>query len=211
MKKIAIILSTIAFIANGYGQRDTINENNTETLNDTFQNFSTSERVNGQEEWSFIISPPNVGLISTKNHISEIPDLLPTAYSMVKDSAIWDDTDEDEAKWEYTVFYAVRKNNKTIFEIYPNDEKDEIFSIAILSPEYKIKDTELRVGSTFGELKKTFSIRDWDFWYDLGLFVYCNGFNGVFEINAEGEGSDDPNLLELLPESKKIKTIVVYR
>ena len=209
MRRIAIVLSIIAFIANGCGQSSTKKQPKNE--NDTFQNSSTSEKDNGQEEWNFTINPPNVGLISTRNHISEIPDLLPTIYSMVKDSIVWDDMDEDETKWEYSVFYAVRKNNKTIFEIYLSDEKDEIFSIAVLSSEYKIKGTELRVGSTLGELKKTFSIKDWDFGYDLGLFVYCNGFNGAFEIDTEGEGSDDTNLLELLPDNKKIKTIVVYR
>ena len=206
MRKIVIILGILTFTTGGCRQSNTKkhseNENNVETQIDTL-----SEKVNRQGEWNFIISPPKVGLISTKNRISEIPDLLPTGYIMVKDSTIWDDMDEDESKWEYSIFYAVRKGNKTIFKVYPDDKKDEIYSIAVLSSEYKIKDTELQVGSTFGALKKTFSIKDWNFSYDWGLFIYCNGFNGVFEIDC----SDDPDSLELLPDSEKIKTIVVYR
>ena len=209
MRSIVIILGIFVFIVGGCGQsntkRQSENENNKEAQSDTLP-----KKVNWREEWNFEINPPKVGLISTKNRISEIPDLLPTGYSMVKDSTIWDDMDEDESKWEYSHFYAVRKNGKNIFEIYPNDNKDEIYSIVVLSPEYKVKNTELRVGSTLGTLKKTFSIKNWDFSFDFGLYIYCNGFNGTFSIDLEKEGTDDPNLLDLLPDSKKIETIVVY-
>jgi len=211
MKKVIIILGIIAFVTGSCGQSNTKTKNDIETHSDSLENSSIYEKINEPKEWNFIINPPNVGLISTKNYISEIPSLLPKDYSMVKDSTIWDDMDEDESKWEYTVYYAVRKENKTIFEIYTDDKKNEIVSIVVLSPEYKIKNTEIRVGSTLGALKKTFSIKDWTFWFDLGLYIYCDGFNGTFSIDLEGEGSDDPNLLELLPDSKKIETIVVYR
>ena len=211
MRKTVIIISIFAFIAGGCGQNNTSNKHDVETQNDTLQNSSISQKINGQEEWNFIISPPNVGLISTENNISEIPDLLPIGYSMVKDSTIWDNLDEDENKWEYDVYYAVCKGNKTIFKIYAKENTNEIATIVILSPEYKIKNTELRVGSTFGALKKTFSIKNWEFNFDWGLHVYCNGFNGTFEIDLDGEGRDDPNLLELLPDIKKIGKIVVYK
>ena len=214
MRKTLFILGVIAFIAGACGQSSTKkqsgSENNVEIHSDTLQKSLISENVNELEEWNFIINPPNVGLISTKKRISEIPDLLPIGYSMVKDFTVRDNMDEDESNWEYFHFFAVHKNGKKIFEIYPNDNEDEIYSIVVLSPEYKIKNTELRVGSTLGALKKTFSIKNWDFSFDFGLYVYCNGFNGAFSIDLEKEGTDDPNLLELLPDSKKIETIVVY-
>jgi len=157
------------------------------------------------EHWDFIIDPPRVGRISTKNRISEISALLPSNYSIVKDSVTYDYGDS------YWIFYAVRKGNKTVFEINPKENTDEIATIVILSPEYKIKDTELRVGSTLGTLKKTFSVESWEFTFDFGLYIFCSGFNGAFLIDLERQGSDEPNLLELLPHSKKIETIVIYR
>jgi len=211
MKKVIIILAAMEVVSSGCGQSNTKNQSNSKNNLETQSDTSLSDKVNRQEEWNFVINPPNVGLISTTNRISEIPDLLPTGYSMAKDSTLWNDTDEDEGKWKYSHFYAVRKSGKIIFKIYPDENKDEIFSIAVLTPEYIIKDTELRVESTLGTLKKTFSIKTWNHWFDLGLFIFCNGFNGVFEIELEGEGSDDPNLVDLLPDSKKIKTIIVYK
>ena len=205
MNKTVVIISIFAFIAGNCGQSNTKNKNNVETQNETFLNSSIPEEVNVLEERNFIISPPNVGLISTENRISEISDLLPQNYHTLIDSISYD---YDES---YDIFYAVRKDNKTIFEIYSNDNNDEIRSIAVLSPEYKIKNTELRVGSTLGALKKTFSIKDWNFNYEWGLYIFCDGFNGTFAIDLEGEGSDDPNLLDLLPDSKKIEKIIVYR
>jgi len=205
MRKTVVIISIFAFIAGGCGQSNTKNKNKVETQNDTLLNSSIPEEIKVQEEWNFIISPPNVGLISTENRISEISDLLPPNYHTVIDSISYDYEES------YDIFYAVHKDNKTIFEIYPNDNNDEIRSIAVLSPEYKIKNTELRVGSTLGALKKTFSIKNWNFNYDWGLYIFCDGFNGTFAIDLEGEGSDDPNLLDLLPDSKKIEKIVVYR
>ena len=206
MKKAIIILSAFALIASSCGQ--------------STKKQSKSEQVNKQEEWNFIINPPNVGLISTKNYISEIPDLLPINYSMVKDSTVWNNEgEEDKDKWEYTTFYAVREDNTTIFKIYPGDNKNEIASVVVLSPEYKIRNTELRVGSTLGTLKKTFSIKDRDFSFDSGLFIFCNEFNGAFSIDLEreghllfeGENNDDPDSFGLLPDSKKIDAIIVYR
>ena len=207
MRNLKIILFAFALIAGSCGQRNVKRENIVEERSDTLQNQSE----NGQEEWSFIINPPSVGLISTKDYISEIPNLLPTGYSMAKDSIVWDDGYEDKSKWQYSIHYVVRDNDKVIFEIYPYETTDEIFAIGVLSTEYRIKDTELRVGSTLKILRKTFSIKKWSFNFDWGLYVYCNGFNGAFLIDLEGEGSDDPNLLELLPDSKKIEKIVIYR
>jgi hypothetical protein len=62
--------------------------------------------------------------------------------------------------------HVVRNNGKTIFEIYPQN-KDEIFSIVILSSEYKIKNSELRVGSTLGLLKNSFILSAFLIMYDL--------------------------------------------
>jgi hypothetical protein len=205
MRKTVVIISIFALIAGGCGQSNAKNKNNVETHNDTLQNSSLPEKNKGQEEWNFIISPPNVGLISTKNHISEISDLLPPNYHIAIDSISYDYEES------YDIFYAVRKDNKTIFEIYSDDNNGEIRSIAVLSPEYKIKNTELRVGSTLGELKKTFSIKDWNYNFDWGLYVYCNEFNGTFKIDIGKNGSDKPDFFESLPDSKKIEIIVVYR
>lgn len=157
------------------------------------------------EEWNFDIIPPKVGLISTRNHISEISGLLPTNYHMVKDSTILEPVSE-----EYIIYYAIRENNKTLLEIHPKENGKEIFSIVVLSSEYEIKNTVLRVGSTFGTLKKTFSIKDSYFNFTDGLYIFCDGFDGAFSIDLEGEGDDSPELLDLLPESRKIETIVVY-
>jgi len=212
MKKvIIIILNTIVLIAVGCGherQTRTAIKNSEKKKQNTL--LQISEKAEIQEEWSFVISPPKVGLISTKNYISEISDLLPTNYYMVKDSTLWNDEYEDKDKWEYTVHHAVRRDNKTIFEIYPDvANKEKIFSIVILSSEYKIKDTEIRVGSTFGTLKKSFSIKDISHSYDFGLYIYCNGFDGIFSIDLKEEWNDSPEELKL-SDSRKIETIVVY-
>ena len=183
-------------------------KNSAEDKQDTL--LQMSEEIKKQEEWNYIINPPKVGLISTKNYISEISDLLPISYYMVKDSTLWNDEDEDKDKWKYTVYYAVRRDNKTIFEIYPDDaNKEKIFSIVILSPEYKIKNTEIRVGSTVKTLKKTFSIKDISYSYDFGLYIYCNGFDGTFSIDINEEWNDSPEELKL-SDKRKIETIIVY-
>jgi hypothetical protein len=167
--------------------------------------------VGSHKEWDFIINPPGVGSISTEYQISEIATLLPPNYTIMKDSVL-SGTDEI-----LIVLYVVRKSNKTIFEIYPqinNNEtiSNEIYSIVVLHPEYVIADTELRVGSTLGELKKVFPLKDIYSDVSSGLFIYCNEFNGAFSIDLEGEDywALEELSLEELPDRLKIKTIIIY-
>ena len=202
MRNTCLIFLILFFMCSCRFKQANNKETNVETTNTNFQ--SEFEKTEKQGEWNFIINPPKVGLISTKNRISEIPSLLPPNYSMTKDSAVFGDDEFSDMQ----VFYAVHKNNKPIFKIFlQNDNNDKISAIVILNSEYNIINTELCVGTNFRTLKKTFSIKESYFDYSSGLFIYCHGFDGAFSIDLEDEEFDS---LETLSDNKKIKSIIIY-
>ena len=203
MKHIFLTLITLLFVYSCNSKSFDSND----VVIDAIRTISIIESEIINNEWTFLISPPKVGLISTKNRISEISDLLPINYSIKKDYIIFDDNDDDNSK---LLIYKVLENNNTVFEIIPDsDNIDMIYSIVVLSPDYTILNTELRIGATLRELKNTFSIKDTYFNISDGLFIYCNKFDGAFSIDLEGEG-DKYESLETLPDNRKIKAIIIY-
>lgn len=158
------------------------------------------------------IKKHHLGRIRTGDPVDKVIAELKSKYKVEYDSI-----PQSEEDTLYFYHYSVYdRDNELLFRIHPGDPidgKTVINTIEVCSNRY-ITDKGLRIGDRVYHLKRKYTLKDAEFNYDDGLWVYAAEFPGCFFIDINADGIDGFNYekpwIDEIPEHLKIIGIVIY-